>query len=204
MTEWEKLTGQELQRFQELQRQMEKKYNPIPINYQAEGLDEKVIDEILSRFRLDQNHRLIIGPFSLNDYFDYDPMTREEIEEFEKLPPPPKKVRAAGPYDDIIRKLSALIGNKNLSDDHRLNYAEDLDYYKARQKEARPPAKKKMKLTSIIRDQVRDLVAYIKTTSTTRTLEESFDLAARIWNVKRNCFHFQTAATAKNHYWNTY
>jgi hypothetical protein len=173
--------------------------NKPVFDFGAAGLDEKVIDEILSRLRLDQHHVLTIGPINLDDYFEYNPMTREEIEEFEKLPPPPKKVRAIGPYDSIIRHLTALINNTNLSDDHRLKYAGDRNYYKARQKEARSPDTKRRYLKHIRRDQIRDIVAYIHRT---HTLKVSFDLAARIWNAKRN--GSLTAAGAKYRYWNTY
>jgi hypothetical protein len=171
-----------------------------PIDYQSEGLDEKVIDKILSRMGMKEGDIFSIGPIRISD----DDFTPEEIEEFKKLSPPTKRVRAAGPYDAIIRHLTALIGNKNLSDNHRLKYTEDRDYYKARQKEVREERnlpRKRRYWKWIIRDQVRDLVIYI---NKNHTLKESFDLAARIWNTKLKGWHFQTAASTKNHYWNTY
>lgn len=170
-----------------------------PVDYQSEGLDEKVIDEILSSFRLAQGHVLAIGNIRLNEYFEYDPMTRAEIEEFKKLTPPPKKGRAIGPYDSIIRHLTALINNENLCFKHRHKYALDRDYYKARQEEVRSPDKKRMFLKRIQRDQIHDLVHYI---NNNHNLKESFDLAAQIWNVKRN--GSLTAAGAKYRYWNGY
>jgi len=176
--------------------------NKPAFDFKAENLDEKVIDEIILRWPLSHHQdpvSLIIGPFNVDDFFEYDPMTPEEIEEFEKRPLPKKEKRAIGPYDSIIRHLTALIGNKNLSDDHRLKYAEDRDYYKARQKEARSPATKRIFLNRIRRDQIHDLVAYIHGT---HTLKESFELAAQIWNVKRN--DSLTAAVVKYRYWNAY
>ena len=55
------------------------------IDYQSEGLDEKVINEILTRQRIIEGHQLRIGPIRMGADF-FEPY---EIEEFEKTPLPP-------------------------------------------------------------------------------------------------------------------
>lgn len=174
--------------------------NKPTFDFKAEGLDEKEIDKILSKRRCDV---MVIRakPF-------YIKLTPKEMKEFRERYQPKKKTRKApGPYDYIIRDLSTLIKNKNLSDDHRLELTGLRDQYKALQnkdREERNPPGRKMFSEYIKRDQVFDLVEYIQKTrkgsNSNTTLAECFDLTAQVFNVKLN--GSITAPVVKRLYWN--
>jgi hypothetical protein len=170
-------------------------------DYLAAGLDEKVIDEILTRRRCD---KLIVNipVASLN-------LTPKEYKQFLKLYPPKKKTRPAGPYDQIIRNLTATINNKNLSDDHRLELTAIREHYRSKQEEAnmveQGPSKGRNIFPNYIRNnQIYDLVHYIYTVRKRggSTLIMCCDLAAQIWNVKHNAR--MTPLKVKEKYWNFY
>ena len=167
-----------------------------PFNYKSENLDEKEIDKILSKRRCD----VIVARIPAA-HFEFTP---EEKKEFLKRYPSEKKIKPAGPFDMIIRHLTALINNKNIQENHQRKYTIDRDFYRAMQEGARPPTGgEKMFYEYIVRDQVYDLVKYIFDIRggclDNITLVKCFDLTAQVWNEKRN--GSMTVDRVKDLYW---
>jgi hypothetical protein len=157
-------------------------------DYRAAGLDEKVIDEILSKKLCD----VVVARIPAAKLI----LTPGERKEFLKRYPPKIKTRKSGPFDYIIRNLTILIKNKNLTEDDRRLLTKRRDYYKSLQikaTEEQCPKGLKLFLEEVKRDQLYDLVMYITTArkrsnrhNTDYNLKQSFTLAAQIWNVKHN------------------
>jgi len=158
-------------------------------DYEAATLDERAIDEILSRRRCDF---LVarVPTASLK-------LTPKERKKLLERYPPKKKTRRVDPYSYIVRHLTALIGNKNLLEKDRRKYTEDKERYKKLQSDYRdqhtPPRGRKMFLEYVKRDELHGLVMYIRGARKSMnkcnrdyTLQESFALAAQIYNEKRN------------------
>lgn len=144
----------------------------IKFNFKAEGLDENAIDEIL---------QWPWENWAASFYWECPECEAKSKRDHVKK-------RKVGPYDYIIRNLSALIKNTNLPDEYRARYEQDRAHFmKLRELDRERRQKPTRTRFAWEQEEIFYLCMYVAKARKGRywTRSDVFQMVSRIWEFKR-------------------